>query len=189
MARRDHLPLRGGQAGQALHFRARGALRVSPGPARLCLRGEPGLPEGRGAPAVGGGDPREPAQRLRQVAVGDPDRGTFGGCLMAAPQRRYRSTLPTEPAWPAWERAPAKKKAGSERRRAQGRKRRFAVLVVVPVLLMLGSIYLHTVSAGLEGRAAALEQELDTARAQGERLEVDVAKLSRSEEHTSELQS
>jgi cell division protein FtsB len=97
---------------------------------------------------------------------------------MAAPQRRYRSTLPTEPAWPAWERAPAKKKAGSERRRAQGRKRRFAVLVVVPVLLMLGSIYLHTVSAGLEGRAAALEQELDTARAQGERLEVDVAKLS-----------
>jgi cell division protein FtsB len=97
---------------------------------------------------------------------------------MAAPQRRYRSTLPTEPAWPAWERAPAKKKAGSERRRAQGRKRRFAVLVVVPVLLMLGSIYLHTVSAGLEARAAALEQELDTARAQGERLEVDVAKLS-----------
>ncbi len=97
---------------------------------------------------------------------------------MAAPQRRYRSTLPTEPAWPAWERAPDKKKAGSERRRAQGRKRRFAVLVVVPVLLMLGSIYLHTVSAGLEGRAAALEQELDTARAQGERLEVDVAKLS-----------
>jgi cell division protein FtsB len=97
---------------------------------------------------------------------------------MAAPQRRYRSTLPTEPAWPAWERAPAKTRAGSERRRAQGRKRRFAVLVVVPVLLMLGSIYLHTVSAGLEARAAALEQELDTARAQGERLEVDVAKLS-----------
>jgi cell division protein FtsB len=97
---------------------------------------------------------------------------------MAAPQRRYRSTLPTEPAWPAWERAPAKKRVGSERHRAQGRKRRFAVLVVVPVLLMLGSIYLHTVSAGLEARAAALEQELDTARAQGERLEVDVAKLS-----------
>lgn len=97
---------------------------------------------------------------------------------MAAPQRRYRSTLPTEPAWPTWERAPAKRRAGSERRRAQGRKRRFAILVVVPVLLMLGSIYLHTVSAGLEGRAAGLEQELDTARAQGERLEVDVAKLS-----------
>ena len=97
---------------------------------------------------------------------------------MAAPQHRYRSTLPTEPALPEWERAPAKKRAGGERRRAQGRKRRFAVLVVVPGLLMLGSIYLHTISAGLEGRAAALEQELETARAQGERLEVDVAKLS-----------
>ena len=97
---------------------------------------------------------------------------------MAAPQRRYRSTLPTEPALPAWERVPAKKRAGSERRKTQGRKHRFAILVVVPVLLMLGSIYLHTVSAGLEGRAAGLEQELDTARAQGERLEVDVAKLS-----------
>lgn len=97
---------------------------------------------------------------------------------MAAPQRWYRSTLPTEPAWPVWERAPAKKRSGSERRRAQGRKRRFAILVVVPVLLMLGSVYLHTVSAGLEGRTDGLQNELDAARAQGERLEVDVAKLS-----------
>ena len=97
---------------------------------------------------------------------------------MAAPQRRYRSTLPTEPAWPAWERAPGKRRAGSERRKPRGRKRRFAILVIVPVLLMLGSVYLHTVSAGLEGRVAGLEQELDAARAQGERLEVDVAKLS-----------
>jgi cell division protein FtsB len=50
--------------------------------------------------------------------------------------------------------------------------------VIIPVLLMLGSIYLHTVSSGLETRAAGLEQELDAARAKGERLEVDVAKLS-----------
>lgn len=97
---------------------------------------------------------------------------------MAAPQRWYRSTLPTEPAWPAWERAPGNKRSGSERRRARGRKRRFAILVVVPVLLMLGSVYLHTVSAGLESRTQGLQNELDAARAQGERLEVDVAKLS-----------
>jgi len=51
-------------------------------------------------------------------------------------------------------------------------------MVIIPVLLMLGSIYLHTVSSGLETRAAGLEQELDAARAQEERLEVDVAKLS-----------
>jgi cell division protein FtsB len=50
--------------------------------------------------------------------------------------------------------------------------------VVVPVLLMLGSVYLHTVSAGVEARAEGLQHELETARAQGERLEVEVAKLS-----------
>jgi len=97
---------------------------------------------------------------------------------MAAPQRWYRSTLPTEPAWPAWEQAPAKRRPGSGRRRARGRNRRFAVLVIVPVLLMLGSVYLHTVSAGLEGRTEGLQRELDAARVQGERLEVEVAKLS-----------
>jgi cell division protein FtsL len=43
---------------------------------------------------------------------------------------------------------------------------------------MLGSVYLHTVSAGLEARTEALRHELDAARAQGERLEVEVAKLS-----------
>jgi cell division protein FtsL len=50
--------------------------------------------------------------------------------------------------------------------------------VVVPVLLMLGSVYLHTVSAGLEARTEGLQHELDAARAQGERLEVEVAELS-----------
>jgi cell division protein FtsB len=97
---------------------------------------------------------------------------------MAAPQRSYRSTLPTEPAWPGRQRAPDKREARRARQKARGRKRRFAILVIVPVLLMLGSVYLHTVSAGLDGRAAGLQNELDAARAEGERLEVDVAKLS-----------
>jgi cell division protein FtsL len=55
------------------------------------------------------------------------------------------------------------------------------VLVVVPVLLMLGSVYLHTVAAGLEEKVAGLEQSLDAARAKGERLDVRVAELSRAE--------
>jgi cell division protein FtsL len=55
------------------------------------------------------------------------------------------------------------------------------VLVVVPVLLMLGSVYLHTVAAGLEGRVAQLERDLDGARAEGQRLEVRVAELSGAE--------
>ncbi len=93
---------------------------------------------------------------------------------MAAPNRRYRAALPTEPARPVRKRAPDRRPLD-----AVGRRRRFAVLVVVPVLLMLGSVYLHTVAADLDGRVAELEDDLDRARAEGQRLEVRVAELSR----------
>jgi len=52
------------------------------------------------------------------------------------------------------------------------------VIVVVPVLLMLGSVYLHTVSASLTGKAADLEARLARAETEGERLEVRIAELS-----------
>jgi hypothetical protein len=52
------------------------------------------------------------------------------------------------------------------------------MLVVVPVLLMLGSVYLNTVAAGLDARAAELDVKLDKAREVGERLEIKVAALS-----------
>jgi cell division protein FtsL len=52
------------------------------------------------------------------------------------------------------------------------------MFVVVPVLLMLGSVYLHTVAAGLDARAAVLDMKLDRAGDEGERLEVRVAELS-----------
>jgi cell division protein FtsL len=55
------------------------------------------------------------------------------------------------------------------------------MLVVVPVILMLGSVYLHTVAAGLDSRAADLDVRLDRAREKGERLEVRVAELSGAE--------
>jgi len=99
---------------------------------------------------------------------------------MAAPQRRYRATLPTEPAWPAPSRAPQKSPERASRRKAAGRRRWFAMLVVVPVLLMLGSVYLHTVSAGLEARAADLGVELGRVQDKGERLQVRVTELSGS---------
>lgn len=97
---------------------------------------------------------------------------------MAAPQRRYRATLPTQPALPPWEHTSERPGAGRDRRKDHGRRRRFAILVVVPVLLMLGSVYLHTVSGKFEGREVALQEELDRTRAAGERLEVEVAELS-----------
>jgi cell division protein FtsL len=99
---------------------------------------------------------------------------------MAAPQRRYRATLPTEPAWPAPGRAPQRSPERTLRRKAAGRRRRFAMLVVVPVLLMLGSVYLHTVSAGLDTRATELGVKLGRVQDQGERLQVRVTKLSGS---------
>jgi cell division protein FtsL len=99
---------------------------------------------------------------------------------MAAPQRRYRATLPTEPAWPAPGRAPRSSPERALRRKAAGRRSRFAMLVVVPVLLMLGSVYLHTVSAGLDSRATELGVKLGRAQDKGERLQVKVTELSGS---------
>lgn len=52
------------------------------------------------------------------------------------------------------------------------------VLVVVPVLLMLGSVYVHTVAAGLGEEAVRLEDEKKVAEGEGERLEVKITELS-----------
>ena len=95
---------------------------------------------------------------------------------MAAPQRRYRVSTPLRPI----ARPIEKKRPGEVARRkaAAARRRGFAVLVVVPVLLMLGSVYMHTVSAGLGGEVADLEERVARAEAEGEKLEVRVAKLS-----------
>jgi cell division protein FtsL len=98
---------------------------------------------------------------------------------MAASQRRHKATLPTEPAWPAQKNARGRSQDST--RKAADRRRRFAMLVVVPVLLMLGSVYLNTVAAGLDARAAELDVRLDRAREVGERLEVKVAELSGAE--------
>jgi cell division protein FtsL len=97
---------------------------------------------------------------------------------MAAAQRRYQATLPTEPAWPVRKRLPDRSPHRALRQKAVARRRRFAMLVVVPVLLMLGSVYLHTVATGLDTRAAELGVKIDRATDEGERLKVRVAELS-----------
>jgi hypothetical protein len=94
---------------------------------------------------------------------------------MAASQRRYQATLPTEPAWPVRKRLPDRSPHRALRQKAAARRRRFAMLVVVPVLLMLGSVYLHTVATGLDTRAAELGVKIDRATDEGERLKVRVA--------------
>ena len=101
--------------------------------------------------------------------------------MTAAPQRRERAALPTEPAWPVRKRGPDRRTRDGAGRTAADRRRTFAALVVVPVLLMLGSVYLHTVAAGLEDRVVVLHDRLDRTRAEGERLDVRVAELSGAE--------
>ena len=72
------------------------------------------------------------------------------------------------------------------RRRPEGRKngagswRAFAALVLVPAVLMLGSVYAHTAAVGTGAEAARLEEKKAAAEAEGERLEVRVAELSES---------
>ena len=97
---------------------------------------------------------------------------------MAASPRRYRATLPTQEAQPVEKRTPVRTQESTVRRKAAGRRRRFAMIVVVPVLLMLGSVYLHTVATGLDTRAAELGVKVDRATDEGERLKVRVAELS-----------
>lgn len=103
---------------------------------------------------------------------------------MAAPYRR--TVLPAARPAPQPGRAAPRAEPGvgpyrEPRKVAGARRRGFVVLVVIPVLLMLGSVYLHTVAAGLEGRAAELEERLDRAATEGERLEIRVTQLSSPE--------
>jgi cell division protein FtsL len=64
------------------------------------------------------------------------------------------------------------------RRGAWKGRRAFVVLVVVPVLLMLGSVYVHNVAAGLKGETARLEEEKARVESEGERLDVRITELS-----------
>src|SRR3712207_230931 len=96
---------------------------------------------------------------------------------MAAPQRRYRASSATRPVGRPVEKG-GRPAGAVTRKQVASRRWRFAVVVVVPVVLMLGSVYLHTVAAGLTGKVAGLEERLDRAEAEGERLEIRVAELS-----------
>ena len=97
---------------------------------------------------------------------------------MVAPQRRRDLRIPDVE-------APFRARRGGEPRRAvrsggqEARRRRaFLVLVVVPVVLMLGSVYAHTAAAEFRAEAAGLSEEKARAEAEAERLEVRVTELS-----------
>lgn len=96
---------------------------------------------------------------------------------MAAPQH-WREVRPAEP-WIEERRTSGQSATKRAERRIQlGRRRRFWVLVVLPVALMLGSVYLHTVSANLNGRISALREDISRSEAKGQGFEVRVSELS-----------
>ncbi len=96
---------------------------------------------------------------------------------MAAPQRH--ESWPATPAYrPDKRRRTSRPARPSARRRAALHRRRFSMLVMVPVLLMLGSVYLHTVSADLGDRVAVLQEQNARATAEKERLDIQVSELS-----------
>ncbi|MBA2692510.1 MAG: hypothetical protein H0U65_08455 [Rubrobacter sp.] len=101
--------------------------------------------------------------------------------MMAAP--RYTGAWAPEPRpveSPPRRRSPARKTDKAARRKAALRRRSFISLVLVPIALMVGSVYLHTVSADVNERTANLEERIAAAEAERESLVVRVAELSGS---------
>ncbi len=100
---------------------------------------------------------------------------------MAAPQRRPRYRTDPKRTIRRLEgtlrEAPGRAPEGAWRSGAR-RGRAFLMLVLVPVLLMLGSVYLHTVATGFKREAVRLEEEKTRAEGEGERLEVRLTELS-----------
>lgn len=92
---------------------------------------------------------------------------------MAAPQRQARPV-----SRPVRRPIPESPAGRPDRRSGRVQRRRFVVLVVAPVLLMLGSVYLHTVAANLGDRALVLEGRHAELLVEKERLEVEVSQLS-----------
>lgn len=99
---------------------------------------------------------------------------------MAVPQRRPQYQVPVE----QQERGRLGEKSvprGESQQAWRGRARRgltIVLLAVVPMLLMLGSVYMHTVAAGLKGETARLQEEKARAEGEGERLDVQITELS-----------
>ena len=66
------------------------------------------------------------------------------------------------------------------------RWRPFVLLVVVPVLLMLGSVYVHAAADSVSGTVAGLEEEREMAEVRQENLDLRLTELTAPERIRSE---
>ena len=95
---------------------------------------------------------------------------------------RYRPSIERAAAQ-GWSKKWKGKGAASRRvpvwtRRSEASLGRVLAVLVMPVLLMLGSVYVHTIAATHSGEVARLEEEKARAGDEGERLEVKITELS-----------
>jgi cell division protein FtsL len=103
-----------------------------------------------------------------------PSRTDAGRHIPAPPQwHTIQGDAPVQTPWGTPARAPARSE------RVKGSPwRAFVLVVLVPVLLMLGSVYVHAVAANVGADAVHLNEEKARAEAEAERLEVQVTELS-----------
>lgn len=95
---------------------------------------------------------------------------------MAAPQRRRRADYYPEP---RPRRTPVRRTPVRQPSKSEARRRRaFLALVVVPVLLMMGSVYTHAAAANLGAQVATLEERGAQAASARDALEIRLAELS-----------
>lgn len=74
-----------------------------------------------------------------------------------------------------------KRREAQERRQAAKRRRSFVLLVLIPLSLLLGSVYLHNVASDTQARITTLQERIDDADARYEQLGVREAELSNPE--------
>ena len=143
-------------------------MRLSAGSAGVRVRREARLPAGRRSQAVRAEvreNPRSASARLRVATrTAEPSEDRW---LMAAPQRRYRAPLPTEAGV-----ASTRGSGGKVPERHVAPEGRRPPSPVCHAgrgagVLMLGSVYLHTVAAGLDARATELGDSLAEPRTKG----------------------
>lgn len=97
-------------------------------------------------------------------------------------QVRYRPSI-ERPADLRWSEGWNGKTAASGRKPVRAQRTgaslgQVLAVLVMPVLLMLGSVYVHTVAAAHSAEAASLEEEKARAEDEGKRLEVKITELS-----------
>ncbi len=112
--------------------------------------------------------------RQKRKSTRKPAQPTRAGQGRTAPDTDTPTDAPEKDTRGEQARAPR----GLRRRGIYAEHRRFLLLVVVPAVLMLGSVFTHTVATDLQARVSELEAQNSRTGVERETLDVRVAELS-----------